>query len=171
MDLSLNDLVSKWQNEIVPHVPNTNELLLIASIAILLLCLIVIYRGNPTRSLNLRERMMSSRTKERKLALEASRVSDAITVGIENAVHDGHMTRDQARKWYTRISINCSLPDLQPRKVLRSYAPEAKLVIKEIKARLGNGINKPVNIPGPKPAEKAKPTTTLDILKKQMQTP
>ena len=171
MDLSLNGLIRMWHDEIVPHVPNTNELFLIASIAILLSCLIVIYKGNTTRSLTLRERMMSGRTKERKLALEASRVSDAITAGIENAVHDGHMTRDQARKWYTRISVNCSLPDLQPRKVLRSYAPEAKMVIKEIKARLGNGINKPVNIPGPKPAEKAKPTTTLDILKKQMQTP
>jgi len=168
MDLSINDLGRMWHNEIVPHVPNTNELLLIASIAILLLCLIVIYRGNPTRSLNLRERMMSSRTKERKLSLEASRVSDAITAGIENAIHDGHMTRDQARKWYTRISVNCSLPDLQPRKVFRSYAPEAKLIIKEIKARLGNGVNKPVNIPGPKPAEKDKPSTTLEILKSHL---
>jgi len=168
MDLSINDLVRMWNDEIIPHVPSTNELLLIASIAILLLCLIVIYRGNPTRNLNLRERMMSGRTKERKLALESSRVSDAITAGIENAVHDGHMTRDQARKWYTRISVNCSLPDLQPRKVLRSYAPEAKMIIKEIKARLGNGANKPVNIPGPKPAEKTKPRTTLEILKSRI---
>lgn len=112
---------------------------------------------------------MSSRTKERRIALEASRVSDAITAGIEDAVHYGHMTRDQARKWYTRISINCSLPDLQPRKVMRSYAPEAKLIIKEIKARFANGTNKPVNIPGPKPAEKSKPSTTMDILKSRIQ--
>ena len=170
MDLSINDLVRMWHEDVLPHTPDRYEWMLIASIAILLLCLIVIYKGKPSRNLTLRERMMSSRTKERKNALEASRVSDAITAGIENAVHDGYMTRDQARKWYLRISLNCSLPDLQPRKVMRSYAPEAKMIIKEIKARLGNGINKPVNIPGPKPAEKAKTNSLMDLLKQKERT-
>ena len=163
MDLSLNDLLRMWQDDVVPHLPEVGHMWFVAALGLLLLCLIVIYRGPSTRIL--RERTMSSRTKERKVALEASRVADAVTSGFEDALYKGHITRAEARKWYTRISHNCSLPDLLPRR-LSSYIPDAAEIKGIIKARLGNGINKPVNIPGPKPAEKVKREKTLsDMLR------
>jgi hypothetical protein len=97
---------------------------------------------------------------ERQIAMRKKRdraqIEDAIVNGIEDAVFDGTMTREQARYWYGFIGVNCGLGGLLPRRgagnlLHPAYMAQLKRVIR---GRLASPVYEaPAPIPGPKPGE------------------
>lgn len=97
----------------------------------------------------------------RKQLSKAERIllEDAVTEALEDAVYNGTISRKRARYWYSKFSDDYGLFGLIPRKRKKVSNGKAAFLKEQIKTRLGNGLFKPVNIPGPLPWEDQRPSS------------